>query len=98
MSAGQGRSEAEGGCSLTLLEQEGEGSRRERRAGVAVNNFIQKTYAILQEKRYESIVSWAEVGGVGAGGVGAGGVGVGVGGEEGRGGCSFRIHNVKAFE
>lgn len=92
MSAGQGRSEAEGGCSLTLLEQEGEGSRRERRAGVAVNNFIQKTYAILQEKRYESIVSWAEVG------VGAGGVGAGVGGEEGRGGCSFRIHNVKAFE
>lgn len=71
-------------CSLQLIVQEGdtgEGVRRGRRGSgaSAVNNFIQKTFDILQEKKFESIVGWSE-------------------GESRAGGCSFKIHNVKAFE
>ena len=29
-------------------------------AFASVNNFIKKTYAILQEKRFDSIVGWAD--------------------------------------
>jgi hypothetical protein len=43
-----------------------------------VNNFIQKTFDILQEKKLEGIVSWCE--------------------HERGGGCSFKIHRIKAFE
>jgi hypothetical protein len=71
-------------CSLQLIIQEQEHAnqesvRRGRRNGNTVNNFIQKTFDIMQEKKYESIVGWCE--------------------SELRGGsCSFKIHNVKAFE
>lgn len=71
-------------CSLQLIIQEHEyanieSARRGRRTGNTVNNFIQKTFDILQEKKYESIVGWCES-------------------ELRGGGCSFKIHNVKAFE
>lgn len=61
--------EQEAPCSLQLIGQEQEHAhpesnhqKRERRASgaKAVNNFIQKTFDILQQKRFESIVSWAD--------------------------------------
>jgi hypothetical protein len=73
-------------CSLQLIVQEQERTsqevaRRGRKSSGAgsVNNFIQKTFDILQDKKYESIVGWSE-------------------GETRGGGCTFRIHNIKAFE
>jgi hypothetical protein len=77
--------------SIQLIpEEQGAGSnegtpfRRDKRGGclVSINNFIQKTYAILQEKQFESIVSWPDEGEVT---------------DEGQG-SSFLIHNVRAFE
>ena len=66
----------------------------------SINNFILKTYSILQEKQFESIVSWADYSEV-------------VGSTSGNGNkwgceevdeqkrqqlvCSFRIHNLRAF-
>ena len=58
----------EGAFSIQLIPQDSQGllpeggaGGRERRAanGSSINNFIRKTYAILQEKRFETIVSWA---------------------------------------
>lgn len=62
-----------------------------RRNSTSVSNFIQKTYNILQEKKYESIVSWTDQkpqfhclpGNLRAGSSRV---------------SSFQIHNVKAFE
>ena len=36
--------------------------RKEKKAALpaSINNFIQKTYTILQEKQFENIVSWAD--------------------------------------
>ena len=68
---------------------------------LSINNFIQKTYAILQEKQFEDIVSWAEssdyfsIPKVEGDGMNGSGEGV-------RGKVpvvsSFRIHNLRAFE
>jgi hypothetical protein len=55
-------------CSLQLIAHEQEFASQEasqlkksrRLAGSSsINNFIQKTFDILQEKKFESIVSWA---------------------------------------
>ena len=68
---------------------------------LSINNFIQKTYAILQEKQFEDVVSWAETSEYFT-------IPRGEGDAMNRSGeglqgkvpvvSSFRIHNLRAFE
>jgi hypothetical protein len=85
------------------LLSEGAILKRDKRAPLpsSINTFIQKTYAILQEKQFESVVSWADHSGhlifdpdrpheLSSEGAEPSGRRPSV--------CSFKIHNLRAFE
>lgn len=72
--------------------------RKDRKSShaLSVNNFIQKTYAILQEKQYQSIVSWSDSA-QNSMGWKEGNVSNGSSGGN-NSISSFKIHNLRAFE